>query len=108
MIIRGGDMLYPKAFTDTIKRAYTKYTGSFRAKRIDYHHDEVLYVKGNLGAGKTAGALAYCDLYPNTLYFSFKHWTQCLRLVYSLRITRTSFDLAKRGRTSSISYMTTA
>lgn len=66
-------MLYPKAFTDTIKRAYTKYTGSFRAKRIDYHHDEVLYVKGNPGAGKTAGALAYCDLYPNTLYFSFKH-----------------------------------
>ena len=66
-------MLYPKALTDTIKQEYTKYSASYRAKKIDYHYDEVLFVKGIPGAGKTAGALAYCDPYPNTLYFSFKN-----------------------------------
>ena len=66
-------MLVPKAFTDTIKREYKEYTDSYRAKRINYHHDEVLYVKGNPGAGKTAGALEYGSLYSNTLYFSFKN-----------------------------------
>ena len=66
-------MLVPKAFTDTIKREYKEYTDSYRAKRINYHHDEVLYVKGDPGAGKTAGALAYGNLYSNTLYFSFKN-----------------------------------
>ena len=66
-------MLYPKALTDTIRQEYTKYSGSYRARKIDYHHDEVLLVKGNPGAGKTAGVLAYCDVYPNTLYFSFRN-----------------------------------
>lgn len=66
-------MLYPKALTDTIKQEYTKYSGSYRARKIDYHYDEVLFIKGTPGAGKTAGALAYCDPYPNTLYFSFKN-----------------------------------
>lgn len=66
-------MLYPKALTDEIRQEYIKYAGSYRARRIDYHHDQVLFIKGGTGAGKTAGALAYCDLYPNTLYFSFKN-----------------------------------
>ena len=71
-------MLYPKALTDTIRQEYTKYSGSYRARRIDYHHDEVLFVKGNPGAGKTAGALAYCEPYPNTLYFSFRNLNAAL------------------------------
>ena len=66
-------MLYPKALTDLIRQEYIKYAGSYRARWIDYHHDQVLFIKGGLGAGKTAGALAYCDLYPNALYFSFKN-----------------------------------
>ena len=62
-------MLFPNAFTEMIKEEYRAFRKG--ADHSIYAHNEVLYLKGNPGSGKTAGALDYCRLYPSTLYFSF-------------------------------------
>ena len=64
-------MLFPNAFTEIIKINYWRFRESIRIGRQEYAYNEVLFIKGRPGSGKTAGALNYCQLYPSTLYFSF-------------------------------------
>ena len=64
-------MLFPNAFTDTIKEQYWSFKKSFKSRNKVYAYNDVLFIKGVPGSGKTTGALNYCQIYPSTLYFSF-------------------------------------
>lgn len=52
---------------------YWYFRESIKPQRRKYAYNEVLFIKGQDGAGKTAGALHYCQIYPSTLYFSFSN-----------------------------------
>ena len=64
-------MIFPNAFTEIVSENYRRFRKSNRCRQQIYACNEVLFIKGLPGSGKTAGALNYCRLYPSTLYFSF-------------------------------------
>ena len=79
-------MLFPNTFTEIVKANYWKFRASIRIGMQEYACNEVLFIKGRPGSGKTAGALNYCQLYPSTLYFSFANLdTAFAPLIFSKR-----------------------